>query len=606
LLLDHLVVKTNLVTKSVAGESAPQLINATPSTLKKIAHTNATAELISPVYPPMLVPPQDWDSLYGSPYLTTQLQAPNFVRVKGSVKKHYDLMEGADLSKVYQAVNTLQRVPWVIDEEMLAAAIDEMSAEKDPKLPQWDPKFSKDNLLKEREATAMSDEEYTRRDEERKKHSSDFYKHQAEVKGVIAAREADRRILESAREYLGKQIYIPYNLDWRGRIYSICQLSYQGSDAIKGIFRFANGRPIGKDGLTWLKIHLANCYADGVDKLKFEDRIKWADENLDIDFNEAENPIQFLAAQRELKKANGDLNFVSSLPIGIDASCSGMQCLAGVTEDGEAAALVNLGGSDEPNDIYISIGDKLEYSAESKWHTAGPLLEKMKIKPRKLVKRMTMTSMYGVTDYGMIEAFRKDLRPFLNELVKQTGETMATLCDDHRDAFKRAFRSAAPVQSALLGWFEQKGSTSTNPLIWTAPSGFRVIQMYNLTKQTKVNTRLTQRRSSTIIVEPTDEINQEKMASGLAPNFTHSIDSALLVEIVNQASSRGLSSAIATIHDAYIGIAADIPLLVDSAKAGYIETMKKAPISIKDLGDDYPRGNGFNLDIVWDSNYAFS
>jgi DNA-directed RNA polymerase len=68
--------------------------------------------------------------------------------------------------------------------------------------------------------------------------------------------------------------YYPHNLDFRGRAYPMhLYLNHLGSDVCRGLLEFVEGRPLGKTGLYWLKIHLANLYGGGVDKYSFEGRL---------------------------------------------------------------------------------------------------------------------------------------------------------------------------------------------------------------------------------------------------------------------------------------------------------------------------------------------
>lgn len=55
---------------------------------------------------------------------------------------------------------------------------------------------------------------------------------------------------------------------------------------------FAEGRPLGKSGLRWLKIHLANLYAGGVDKLSHDGRIAFTESHIDDIFDSADKPLE--------------------------------------------------------------------------------------------------------------------------------------------------------------------------------------------------------------------------------------------------------------------------------------------------------------------------
>jgi hypothetical protein len=53
------------------------------------------------------------------------------------------------------------------------------------------------------------------------------------------------------------EFYYPHNLDYRGRAYPISpHLNHMGSDVNRGLLEFAEGKPLGKDGLPWLKVIL--------------------------------------------------------------------------------------------------------------------------------------------------------------------------------------------------------------------------------------------------------------------------------------------------------------------------------------------------------------
>lgn len=87
--------------------------------------------------------------------------------------------------------------------------------------------------------------------------------------------------------------YYPHNLDFRGRAYPMHpHLNHLGSDICRGVLEFAEGRPLGKSGLRWLKIHLANLYANGVDKLSHDARVAFTENHLEDIFDSADKPLE--------------------------------------------------------------------------------------------------------------------------------------------------------------------------------------------------------------------------------------------------------------------------------------------------------------------------
>merc|ERR1719491_543996 len=76
-----------------------------------------------------------------------------------------------------------------------------------------------------------------------------------------------------------ERIYFPYNLDFRGRAYPVPpHLSNVGYDLCRGMLTFSEEKPLGKRGLYWLKVHLANFA--GKDKMSFGDRANYVDDNM--------------------------------------------------------------------------------------------------------------------------------------------------------------------------------------------------------------------------------------------------------------------------------------------------------------------------------------
>jgi DNA-directed RNA polymerase len=97
--------------------------------------------------------------------------------------------------------------------------------------------------------------------------------------------------LEIARSYLNDTFYLPHNMDFRGRAYPIPpHLSPVGDDLCRGLLTFGVKKPIGKTGLKWLQIHLANVY--GFDKASFEERARFAQDHEQDIFDSADKPLE--------------------------------------------------------------------------------------------------------------------------------------------------------------------------------------------------------------------------------------------------------------------------------------------------------------------------
>ena len=108
---------------------------------------------------------------------------------------------------------------------------------------------------------------------------------------------------------------------------------------------FAQGKAITTEAAAdWLAIHGANVY--GI-KGTLRERVQWVQEHqamiLARDYSGAEEPWQFLAFCHEWADYKHEgFGYVSSLPVGMDATCSVYQHIAALLRDPDIGRLVNL------------------------------------------------------------------------------------------------------------------------------------------------------------------------------------------------------------------------------------------------------------------------
>ena len=171
----------------------------------------------------------------------------------------------------------------------------------------------------------------------------------------------------------------------------------------------------------WLKFQLATTY--GLDKATMQDRIQWVNENTELitkvatdpishihEWENVDEPWQFLASCDEYYHCciACDRDF-TSLPVAVDATCSGLQILAGLARDAGTAKLVNVLPSESPQDAYKTVLNAMEDIPE-------------RLKPfcdRSTTKRSVMTLPYNATiqssrDYikeALIKKMPKDMDP---------------------------------------------------------------------------------------------------------------------------------------------------------------------------------------------------
>ena len=224
------------------------------------------------------------------------------------------------------------------------------------------------------------------------------------------------------------QIFFPYNIDFRGRVYPIPpNLNHVGSDLCRGLLSFSKSKPLGERGFHWLQIHLANLF--GNTKISYPERKAWVTDNIhkirEVNDNPldgtqwwltADEPWQALAVIRELVSAidSGDPHtFSSSLPIHQDGSCNGLQHYAALGRDLEGGTAVNLCPTELPQDVYLGVCDKVIQRIDEMVNSPPPSLDDEKATNsynaavllhgkvgRKTIKQTVMTSVYGVTAIG--------------------------------------------------------------------------------------------------------------------------------------------------------------------------------------------------------------
>ena len=123
---------------------------------------------------------------------------------------------------------------------------------------------------------------------------------------------------------------------------------------------------------------------------------------------DAKEKLLFLSAALELKGYyDQPNNFISRIPIYLDATCSGLQHLASMTTDLNLANYVNLLKSSpdkEPNDVYSLMVDLVN---DKLTQTNNTNIIKLNI-TREFIKRGIMTIPYGVTIRGIKEQLISD------------------------------------------------------------------------------------------------------------------------------------------------------------------------------------------------------
>ncbi|KAI0063332.1 DNA/RNA polymerase [Artomyces pyxidatus] len=387
--------------------------------------------------------------------------------------------------------------------------------------------------------------------------------------------------IEIARAFLGDTIYLPHNLDFRGRAYPIPpHLNHIGDDLSRGLLLFAEAKPLGERGLRWLKIHLANLY--GFDKATFDERVAFVHERLDEVYDSADHPLdgrgwwqkaddpwQCLAACMELKAAlesPDPLAYECCFPVHQDGTCNGLQHYAALGGDARGAKQVNLDSADRPSDVYTYVANMVEKRILDDLEKGGNTKE-------------VMTTVYGVTFIGAREQIERQLKdrgdvPYEDTfyasayLAKKVLQCIGDLFQGAQDIMNwltlsaRLIAKSVPgdrVTDAMAFDTSRRGRAVTTlpttrlrkeqmtAVVWTTPLGLPIVQPYRKTKRKQIMTSL----QTVYISDPNApaEVNAQKQASAFPPNFIHSLDATHMLLTALECRTQGLTFA--SVHDSY-------------------------------------------------------
>lgn len=589
----------------------------TENTRQWIERQHDRCELLCPVLMPMIIPPKKWTSATSGGYFTDSVTLRNKV-VKTRNKLAIDLLGDHDLTRVFGALNAIQETPWKINGKILAV-LSELSESastlggipstelEDLPVKPWttDADFKEmlaasPDTIKQWKVDAR--EVYTRRLSEGGRRTALLSK------------------LTLARKFLDyDSIYFPHTLDWRGRVYPLPSwVNPQADDTGKALIHFAIGKPLGSRGLFWLKVHGANTY--GVDKVSFEDRVKWVEDNHAAIIDSAENPLDglrfwaqtdespycFLAFCFEYAEAvKNPEGFVSRLPIALDGTCNGLQHFCGMLKDAEGGAAVNLVPSDKPRDIYsqvasvvseLVLADANSTVAEMQATLPAPKVDKEgKEKPlgmpaatriemaklwvgkidRGVAKRPTMTKPYGAKKHGykyqLIAELKKRGGDYLN--THDTFRPAVYLADKMNEGINTVVVAARDAMDFLKD-VSRVVSKTEKPITWTTPIGFPAWQEYREMDSVRVDTFWGEVRYCPRLQRDSANLNKVKMSNSISPNFVHSMDASMLMTTVLACVEKGVSS-FAMIHDSYGTHACDTELLAESLRTAFVDMYSK-------------------------------
>ena len=201
--------------------------------------------------------------------------------------------------------------------------------------------------------------------------------------------------------------------------------------------------------------------------------------------------------------------------VAVDATCSGLQILAGLAKDKSTASLVNVCPSPEPSDAYKAVAIEAKKYLPKRMHSWMD---------RKTVKRTVMTIPYNAT--------KDSSRTYIREALREKGiEPEPEELTEVVNAVYQSMDAIVPGPMQVMRWIKthvgnyiRNGATEVK---WETPSGFTVIQERNKKETERLELQLLGRTSITLTVGKGNPCPLRHKSS-TAPTFIHSVDASIL------------------------------------------------------------------------------
>lgn len=497
---------------------------------------------------PCLIPPQPWTGQdgIGGFHGDLKIRAVRFFKGDSQI---WDIMqtEGHDPQTTIDMLNAHQSVAWRVNPYILdllkgmrsqgygiRKKVEFMSVHEKakPARPEWL------DSVKEEAFTTAQQFEFA----DWKRARRDWY---TEAKRIGRVELRCNMAISSAQEVstLERFFYV-YQVDYRGRMYPVSGiLNPQGSDVQKALLHAADGEPIDSpEALWWFKMGIAAKF--GIDKLSPEDCVKWVDDNhvniiraaedpLERDafhwWSGADKPLQFIALCDEYLRytANPD-GFRSRIAVAMDGTCNGLQNYSAMLRDSVGGRATNLISSEDgiPNDIYGDVakasfkrlGSMVQSPVKTAWQQQGF--------DRGLTKKSVMTQVYGST-FGTC---RKSIIEYCFDKALFEGAEY-----EHAEyAAKLVWVGIGDVvvkAKEAMDWLRKSAGSimkeGAEYISWLAPTGFRVVQVYNKYASMRVQAHIGKKVFLRVPdVDKKEGPDKMRHRNALPPNFIHSIDSS--------------------------------------------------------------------------------
>ena len=532
------------------GRKRANYIVPTPEFLEIKDEVMQQCELFSPLTWPMLIPPNEWTHIEPGGYLLNEVMRGHDMVRRGNPS----CIQGETPIKF---LNKIQKVAYRINPFIVEVA--EELERRQIEVGKFVPIIELPLPPKPVDIA------------ENKESRKDYRRRAAEVMNINAQafqRSCRTRMTMNAVKVFKDRdrFYIPWSFDYRGRAYPIpAFLTPQDTDFGKSLLKFHDEAYVDEYACDWLAFQVATTY--GLDKAPMAERLAWTLENHQLITIIAQDPIgnlhewegvdepwQFLAACEEYYHCviACDRSH-TSLMVATDATCSGLQILAGLARDASTARLVNVLPADKPQDAYKVVAETATPNCPA---SIRSYLD------RKVVKRVVMTVPYNAKPYSN--------RGYIRDALKEKGVEIEK---DDLTATVKAVRDAmnvvVPGPMSVMTWIESEVAEAikggATELTWTTPSGFVVTQRLMKPEIQRIELQLLGTCNLRVAVGESDKVDLLHHKNATAPNLIHSLDASLL-----HLSALRFDAPIALIHDSVLCRATDMSTLSTLVRETYM------------------------------------
>lgn len=299
-----------------------------------------------------------------------------------------------------------------------------------------------------------------------------------------------QRFLKVMSEYLGIPFFFVWKYDKRGRSYSQgYDINLQADEWHKAAVSLANKEVI--TDFDAMKVAVAGHA--GLDKLSWDDRINWFDNQADFDTTNWDEPILGRKALRAYQDA------LDGVPSGYwmstDATASGIQIMAVLADCVDSAKHVNLVNTGKRENVYGYVANEMNKGLSSQHHV-----------DTELVKYPVMTRFYN------------------SEAVPKKRFNQEQLV-----AFNESLNGLLPGAMKVMEVVNLCWNPNKSVYRWTLPDGHKAVCPVQVTKTVQVKWKELDFNYSY------KDITGSENYRSLMPNIIHSIDGWIAREMVRRA-----------------------------------------------------------------------